>query len=481
MRGFFISVKGIPFSLATLLVGRLMLLLIPTVLLLGASLRHPEPGNTMLWIGTGFQAVVCLLTFVSRGSWRQPVGPSVITLYLIGLAWLWISGGFEDWYTHVSKAILLVVPLGFFALQTLSDSGAPAMRRANLLAKRLADRKEWPPDLADCRFLPEVKAFRAALGYDAAPALALLQHPRPEVRVAALAALEFRKEWRSGQAELVMQMAHRAEQPVIRAAAVTALGNLDHRDLVETLAQFLHDTSREVRRATTEALFWDTEKRWPWIRLAVRRILADPLFVGDGPLMHDGQLLTQEAVKDLLAWCAEKGVLSNRSAITLAAHYHRSLTEQPEPDLVNQLKAQVINPHAPVCLRLEVGRLLQNHQELDTQTLGAMLDPSNPAPLRLIACETILADLSVSGPRRAAAESALRDLARLPNREIALASADVVQRRLGIDLGMGLGQPLPPIHSRQAADITRRVMHWATQAVEGEDVEDSRFAPPQHA
>jgi hypothetical protein len=27
---------------------------------------------------------------------------------------------------------------------------------------------------------------------------------------------------------------------------------------------------------------------------------------------------------------------------------------------------------------------------------------------------------------------------------------------------MGLSQPLPPVHSRQAAEITRRVMHWAT-------------------
>ena len=64
---------------------------------------------------------------------------------------------------------------------------------------------------------------------------------------------------------------------------------------------------------------------------------------------------------------------------------------------------------------------------------------------------------------RFAAVASLRDLARLPNREIALHTADVVQRRLGVDLGIGLGQPLPPVHSRQAADITRRVMHWANQ------------------
>ncbi len=161
------------------------------------------------------------------------------------------------------------------------------------MAQRLAERKEWPADLAVCRTLSEVKALRAALAYDAAPALALLRHPRLEVRVAALAALEFRKEWRPGQAELVLQIAQRAEQPVIRAAAVTALGNVDDRELVEMLAQFLHDASREVRSAATEALLWDTEHRWTWIRFAVRRILADPLFLSDGPLTHDGQLLTR--------------------------------------------------------------------------------------------------------------------------------------------------------------------------------------------
>src|SRR5262249_13693373 len=147
---------------------------------------------------------------------------------------------------------------------------------------RLALRKDWPQDLAACRTLPEVKAFRAALAVDAAPALVLLDHPQLEVRVAALAALEFRKDWRPGQAELVLQLAQRAEQPALRAAPVTALGNVDDRLLVETLAQFLHDPALEVRRAATEALMWDTEHRWTWIRFAVRRFLADPLFSNDG-------------------------------------------------------------------------------------------------------------------------------------------------------------------------------------------------------
>src|SRR5262249_50641829 len=153
--------------------------------------------------------------------------------------------------------ILLVVPIVMFACQTLIESGAPVIRRACLLADRVAARKDWPQDLAACRALPEVKALRAAMTLDALPALALLQHPRTEVRVAALAALEFRKEWRASQAELVLQTAQHAEQPVVRAAAVSALANVDDRSLVEAVAQFLHDPSLEVRRAATESIFWD--------------------------------------------------------------------------------------------------------------------------------------------------------------------------------------------------------------------------------
>src|SRR5208337_1156314 len=123
--------------------------------------------------------------------------------------------------------------------------------------------------------------------------------------------------------------------------------------------------------------------------------------------------------------------------------------------------------------RIELGRLLQNHQELDMPLLEQMLLASNPAPLRLIAVEALLAE-HTGHPAANAALSTLKDLARLPNREISLASADIIQRRLGVDLGMALGQPLPPVHTRQAADITRRVMAWANQHDLPEGIEDSQ-------
>jgi len=452
---------------------RFAILFLPALLLGLAAMRQGGERQVTLGIGAGILFVLCAAFMGFRSGWQHPLSSSAITLYLIALAWIWMAKDLEDWYSNLTKAILLMVPLLIFGYQMLFESGAHALRRTHMLAQRLANRQDWPSELSECRNLPEVKVLRAALGFDASPALALLHHPRPEVRVAALAALEFRKDWQPGQAELVLQVTQRAEQPAVRAVGVTALGNVEDRLLIENVAQFLHDTSAEVRRAAIEALLWDTERRWGWIRFAVRRILADPLFITDGPLIPDRQMLTQEAVNDLTAWCAEKGTLALRSAMTLGAHYNRALGENPGPDLVKNLQQMLADPHTPAVLRLELGKVLQLHQELSQPVLEKLLDPANPAPLRLIAAESLLTE-HAEGKTFAAAVSALRDLARLPNREIALATADVVQKRLGVDMGMALGQPLPPVHSRQAAEVARRVMQWASQA-QAEDVEDSRL------
>jgi hypothetical protein len=453
--------------------ARVVIFLLPTALLVGASLRTTGQQALMLWMGTAFQALVCILSFLSRRSWTQSIAPSIITLYLIALCWLWLGQPLGDWYVGVAKAVLLIVPLLAFAYHTLHSSGAPAIRRARLLAARLASRRDWPADLAEMRGLPEIKALRAALYLDASPALALLLNPRPEVRAAALLALEFRRDWRPGQAELVLQTAQRAEQPMVRAAGAYALAAIEDRELVEKVANFLFDPSPEVRKAAVEALLWETEHRWGWIRFAVRKTLGDPLFQHDGPLWHEGQQLTREALNDLSAWTAEKGTIAARAALTLGAYYHRALTERSDEQLVQVLLDQLRSRATAPVLRIEIGRVLQKHQELDDSILSQLLDPSNPTPLRMIAIEAVLAEMS-EGPLHDTAVSALKDLARLPNREIALVSAAIIQRRLGVDLGLNLNQPLPALHSRQAAEITRKVMFWATKDDTDEELEDSR-------
>jgi len=87
-----------------------------------------------------------------------------------------------------------------------------------------------------------------------------------------------------------------------------------------------------------------------------------------------------------------------------------------------------------------------------------VIQSTMPAPVRLIAAERLLA--IATSPE---AVAALHELARLPNREIALATAEVVQRSLGVDLGVPRDQGLPAVHSSAAADIARRVLSWANQ------------------
>jgi hypothetical protein len=449
---------GSPRLFVLIYLGRAAALLLPAALLLLASLRSRDELNLNLWLGTVFQLLVCLLTFLTRHNSRQPMGPAVVTLYIIALGWLWLGSPHgDDWFLSLAKALLLVVPLLCFSLQVLTQSGATALRRARRLADRLAARREWPANLDACRTLPEVKALREAVQFDATPALALLSNPRPQVQVCALAALEFRKNWKPGQAEIVLHAARRTGEPAVRATAVAALGNIDDRMLIEALAEFLRDPSWEVRRAATEALLWDSERRWAWIRHPVRQALDDPLCAEDGPLLHEGQLLTPEAVADLTAWVAQKGLLGQRAARTLGVHYARALTECPSEELVATMRRQLAKPQTPAPLRVELARLLRNVQALDRPLLEGMLEPANPAPLRLLAVEALLGE----GEPHRGAVAALRDLARLPNREIALEAAEVVQRRLGVDLGLALAEPPPPHHSRQAAEVTRRLMQWA--------------------
>jgi hypothetical protein len=297
-----------------------VVLFLPASLLILVALRTPE-ASRMLWLGAAILALGCLLVRMSRFGGRESIGPAVIMLYVVALIWLLIGvqSAAHDWFLHLTQATLLVVPLGFFGVQCLRDSGAVTLRRARRLAAQLAARKHWPTDLMECRLLPELKALREALQLDATPALELLANPRPAVRVAALTALEFRPTWRPGQPQVVLQVARRAAEPEVRATAVYALANVEDRHLVEALADLLRDRSPLVRQTTAEALLWHTETRWTWFRDTLRQALGDGTFKDDGPLPLPGTPLTAEVLGDLHAWCAEKGPVAIRAAQTLGA------------------------------------------------------------------------------------------------------------------------------------------------------------------
>jgi hypothetical protein len=134
--------------------------------------------------------------------------------------------------------------------------------------------------------------------------------------------------------------------------------------------------------------------------------------------------------------------------------------------VAEELREKVLDPKAPTTLRAELAQLLADQKLLDKTTRDGLLASDQPVPVRLVAAEAALQ----FGPD-AAAERALREVARKPNREIALNVAQIVQRRLGVDLGIDLHH-VPAPHSRRAAEITRRVMDWAAEA-------DQRAAAPR--
>jgi hypothetical protein len=450
----------------------MVVLFLPLALLLLVSLRSPAETEMLLWLGTGVQAIVCLLALLAIHGNRELAGPTVIMVYVFALGLLLLGASHRnDWQIHFSQAVLLVVPLLFFAVQCLRDSGATTIRRARQLAGRLASRRDWPHDLMACRSLAEVKALREALHIDASPALELLANPRAAVRIAALAALEFRPSWRPGQPQVVLQLARRAPEPEVRAAAVCALANVDDRILIESLADLLRDSSPLVRQTATEALLWNTEHRWHWIRDAVRHALADPTCQEDGALKLAGNPLTKEAVADFHAWASEKGIIALRAALTLGVYYGQLLADRVGSEALTHLRKLLTDSHTPAMLRLELARLMNQYRELNGNDLRKLIASTMPAPVRLIAVEAMLAQ-----GNQLEALGALHELARLPNREIALAIADLLQRRLGLDLGLPRDQAPPPIHSRMAAEVARRVLAWSAQ----HDVAESTPSPHEH-
>jgi hypothetical protein len=442
---------------------RALLLGVPVFLLAGAVGRSSGPSFWILSCATVCQAVLCLLSLLPKYL-RVPSSPTYILHYLLALAWFWIGMGREQhWYPYIAQAVLLVIPLCIFARQTLHSTGAATQRRAELLAATFASKEKWPYDLTECRAWPELKAFREALYLDATPALRLLEHPRHEVHFAALVALEFHKNWRTGQAEKVLRAAADTDEEEIRAAAVLAVANVEDRYLVESVAHYLADRSPKVRRAASEALLWDLENRWGWIRHAVRKALGNPHATDDSVDVFAYLSLPNAAVDDLIAWTAEKGLLSQRAASVLAGYYSKRLDVDSDGKLCKKLcKAVAVTKLAPA-LRFELARVLCARQQLNQEAAEALLDGANPVPLRLVAAESLLQQ-GLSELARVA----LLDLARIPNRELALSTARVVQRHMGVDLGLVLSEPLPALNTRQAQDAVIRLIRWAQEQAAAE-------------
>jgi hypothetical protein len=433
-------------------------LLLPTAVLSALAYRLEA---VPLAAGAGVQLLFALVFFRAHPVWRPPVSASVIVLYLVALGWVWLpTRGVTDWAIHAGQGVLLLGAVGLVALHDLARTGAEPLRRANRWSRRIAARGHWPLQLADCRTLLEAEALRGAIRDEPSPALALLSDPRPQVRVAALGALEYRPRWRPGEAELVLKVARAAHEPAVRAAAAYALAGVGTAELVGALADLLRDPAPEVRHAAAEALLWDGDRRWGLAREAVREALADPKQAEDGPLFVGTTRVPAAAIADLTMWAAEHAPLSTRSIQILVEQYHRGLLDADRPELASELAYQMLALETAPGLRVELAALLRDHHLLGPELLDRMTNLDQPGPMRLFAAEVMLR----ANPHDPDGVDVLRGLARQPNRELAVQIGGILQNVLGLELGLAPGGALPAPNTKAAADLARRVHAWANGA-----------------
>lgn len=357
--------------------------------------------------------------------------------------------------THLNLAAALLIPTGLFVRRELATTGGTA-RRVKFLIRQLLARKEWPVTFAVYRDCPQVQALREGLRDNAAPALPLLAHDDVRVQVAVLTALEFHPSWRKGQVETVLQRAHYSEEPAVRVAAVLALACVTKTRHLHGLLNFLRDPTAEVRRAAGMAVLWDAGRRWPDIRGQVRQALAAAHAAKDGALPCSAAL-SPAAVKDLVTWSSENGPVGKRSTQTLVRHCQKAIQEDGSPEAIARVVGLVCDPGVPPALRVELAHRLRQADALPSDIGSRLLGAGHPTMLRVLAAGAVLG--RCGDPR---AVEVLREAARQPNREIALAAAAIVQKYLSVDLGLPVGADLPAMNSREAADVTRRVFKWAT-------------------
>ena len=429
---------------------------LPSAVLVAITWQAGETPQPILVGGVATSAFLAVALLHQVGPGRAFNHKSCSSLYLIAVLVLWMTSRHSPgWFIHAAMGTLLGVPLLLFICQEFLFTGRGGLRRARSLVRRLAARTEWPANLEDCKLLPEVKALREAIRDDAEPVMVLFMNPKPEVRIAAMAALEFRTTWKMGQAETVLKAAKYATEPPVRAAAMMALANVDDPDLVSHIAMYLRDATSEVRVAAAQALLWDADRRWSHIRTQLRAALSDYRCRGDGPLPSAG-LLPPQAIADLMMWSGEAGSLGLRSTLTLRSHFQRELNENPTPELVDEICRRIRDGRCPSALRVELAHLLTGSDSVTPELWRSLLEAGQPSALRLLAAGALL-----QTDAQDQAIETLREVARIPNREMALQVAVIVQRSLRIDMGLPLGGELPEPQSRQATEIARRVLEWA--------------------
>ena len=432
----------------------LMLLAPAGMLAVAASQTDGVPRSISLGVGVTL-AVESLYLLCRYGAARATGSAFLIAFYAVAaLVIRFNSPDLDAAWTHALLALAILVPIWLIVQREVTTIGGNS-RRAKFLMRQLLSRREWPPTFADYRDCPIIRSLRENVRDNAAPVLPLLAHEDVRVQVAALAALEFHPAWKKGQAETVLQRATYTEQPTVRALAMMALTNVVKSKHIQALAPFLRDRAEEVRRAAAVAVLWDARSRWPEIRGDIRQALACPHAAKDGPLPCSGNL-PPIALQDLVSWSVESGPIGKRATQTLVRHCKKAIHEDGSPEAVERVSAMVASNQVPPAIRVELAHRLQAADAFPVHVAARLLGPANPTMLRVLAAGALLGH-----HENPEAVEVLREAAKQPNREITLAAARLVQRYLSVDLGLPAGGELPPTNSREAAEITRRVLRWA--------------------
>ena len=435
-----------------------LLLLAPAGLVL-ASVSGVEGLPRSVGVGVAV-TLACEALFLIRryGPTRAAGSFFLVAFYAVAaLVLRFNSPDFGTAQTHLLMSGSLLIPVSVFVRREVSATGGNA-RVARLLIRQLLARREWPPNYAEYRNCPVIRALREGLLENVAPALPLLAHEDVRVQVAALTALEWHPVWRKGQAEAVLHLASISGEPAVRAAACLALANVTKPRHLHSLLPFMRDPAPEVRPAATNAVLWDAAHRWPMIRAEVRAALTAAHAATDGPLPCSGAL-PPAALDDLLVWSSESGPVGRRSTQTLVRHFKKAIQEDGSPEVMGRMSAFVMNPKVPPAIRVELAHRLKAADAFPADVAGRLLGPAIPTMLRVIAAGAILGQ----GPDPRAV-AVLREAVKMPNREIALAAAGVVQKYLSVDLGLPMGAEMPAANSREAAEVTRKVLQWASDS-----------------
>jgi hypothetical protein len=456
---------------------RIAALVGPAVLLILAWLKND--GNAALWlgVGAGADAVAILVALaVTRG--LPALGSGILWTWPV--AWIFVtlasqSAGSEksadDWYFLLLQGLLPLPLLGVMSAFTIRQSGALLIQQAQRVAGQILHKIDWPTDLQTFKDLPLIQEFSESIRFDATPAVQMLENPKFQVRLAALTAMENRRYWRAGQIERVVALLHKETQPELLAAAMRTLIDTHESRILETVAEKLKHPHLTVRLAAATVVLRETtsRRRWSYIRNGVHNALCDGSYRDGGSLLPPAVRLNRDAIEDFLAWSGERGLIGARASQTLVTHYAQQMVERPV-ELTPYLQQLAKETSRSTELRVALTRLLCERGYADQAFLEVLLDAANPAPLRLLAADALLK----AGPHMRSIAS-LRELGRQPNRELALDTADVVQRRLGVDMGLAMGQALPSVNSNRAVEVQRRLMSWAAKVEHSENALDTNF------